>query len=83
MRELSLQAISMTNRIEQELNEFDFDKSSVEEIEKHFSNKILVHKRPTINISPDGLFRARIINKYSRKGFRDCKGYLVSQFQRN
>lgn len=71
----------MTGIIEQEFNEFDFEKSSVEEIEKYFSKKILGHNRPTINISPDGLFRARIITNTQEKDLTTVKSIWYPDFK--
>jgi len=67
--------------MKQELNEFDFENSSVEEIEKFFSKKILGHNRPTINISPDGLFRARIITNTKENDLTTVKSIWYPDFK--
>ncbi|WBL23819.1 hypothetical protein [Zunongwangia sp. HRR-M8] len=66
--------------VEKELNEFDFEKKSVQEIEKFFSEKILGHSRPTINISPDGLFRARIITNTKQEDLATVKSIWYPDF---
>ncbi|AUC79292.1 hypothetical protein CW736_07795 [Nonlabens sp. MB-3u-79] len=71
----------MTDRIEREFNEFDFEKNTVEEIEKYFSGKILGHNRPTINISPDGLFRARIIENTNAEDLKTVKSIWYPDFK--
>jgi hypothetical protein len=71
----------MTDRIEREFNAFDFEKSTVEEIEKYFSEKILGHNRPTINISPDGLFRARIITNTNAEDLKTVKSIWYPDFK--
>lgn len=70
----------MNNTIEKELSEFDFQNNSVEEIEKFFSEKILGHNRPTINISPEGLFRARIITNTDFKDLTTVKSIWYPDF---
>lgn len=52
--------------VNEEISKFDLEKDSIEDIEKYFSKSILGHSRPTMNISPEGLFRARIINKVAK-----------------
>lgn len=47
--------------------EFDLKNESIQNIEKFFSKKILGHNRPTINIAPSGLFRARIISDIKKE----------------
>ncbi|WP_223883503.1 hypothetical protein, partial [Arenibacter lacus] len=72
--------ITMTNDLEQKLTGFDFQNSSVEEIEQLFSQEILGHTRPTINISPDGLFRARIITNTKDKDIQTTKSIWYPNF---
>lgn len=58
----------------------DFRNSSVEEIEKLFSKEILGHTRPTINISIDGLFRARIITSIKEDDLKTTKAIWYPNF---
>lgn len=50
-----------------EISQFDIDKNSVHEFENLLSKSILGHTRPYLNISTEGLFRARIINNVKDK----------------
>ena len=52
----------MALKIIRELQKIDLKTASINEIERLFSEGILGHNRPTINISPEGLFRARIVS---------------------
>ncbi len=49
----------MTHQIQKELDRMNMETVSITEVEKLFSEHILGHNRPTINISTEGLFRAR------------------------
>ena len=60
-------------KLEDKLMCLDFRNSSVEEIEKLFSKEILGHTRPTINISTNGLFRARIITGDKEEDLKTTK----------
>lgn len=71
----------MTNNLEEKLTDFDFQNSSVKEIEQLFSQEILRHTRPTINISPDGLFRARIITNTKDEDIQTTKSIWYPNFE--
>jgi hypothetical protein len=70
----------MTRKLKDKLANLDFRHSSVEEIEKIFSKEILGHTRPTINISPDGLFRARIITNTKEDDLQTTKSIWYPNF---
>lgn len=70
----------MNDTIDKELSEFDFENNSIEEIEKFFSKKILGHSRSTVNISPDGLFRARIITNTEMEELTTVKSIWYPDF---
>ncbi len=51
------------SEIEMDFDKIDLESTTVEELESLFSEKIIGHTRPLINISFDGVFRTRIIDK--------------------
>jgi hypothetical protein len=52
----------MKNKLYRDLSNFELKSDSIQKIENNLSEAILGHTRTTMNISPDGLFRARVIN---------------------
>ncbi len=52
----------MKNELYRELSNFELKSDSIQKIQNNLSEAILGHTRTKMNISPDGLFRARVIN---------------------
>lgn len=71
----------MNEKWEEKLGNFDFRNSLIQEIEQFFSKVILGHTRPTINISPDGLFRARIITGTNESELQTTKSIWYPNFK--
>ncbi|NHN25434.1 hypothetical protein FIA58_007075 [Flavobacterium jejuense] len=71
----------MIRNLEKELSSFDFKNSSIKDIEQLFSDEILGHSRPTVSISPEGLFRARIISEVSQEDLKTAKSIWYPDFK--
>ncbi|WP_136466157.1 hypothetical protein [Flagellimonas onchidii] len=71
----------MNDNWEEKLRSFDFRNSSIEEIEYFFSKAILGHTRPTINLSFEGLFRARIITGTNESDLQTTKSIWYPNFK--
>jgi len=70
----------MALEIIRQLQEIDLKTASINEIEKLFSEGILGHSRPNIDISPEGLFRARIVTGESVEDLPTTKSIWYPNF---
>lgn len=70
----------MTQKLKDKIADIDFQNSPLKEIEKLFSKEILGHTRPTINISPNGLFRARIVTNTKEEDIQTTKSIWYPNF---
>lgn len=70
----------MSCRLRKILQRIDLEKATIEEIEELFSKNILGHNRPSINISPEGLFRARIVTGKDMKDLATTKSIWYPDF---